>query len=40
MALLKGMGFSETKGIGKSKNNQLNDIYVLKARPRGQGLGA
>jgi hypothetical protein len=34
------MGFDEKKGIGKNKYNQLNDIFVLKPRPRGQGLGA
>jgi hypothetical protein len=40
MSLLKGMGFDESKGIGKRKSNQLADIFVLKPRPKGLGLGA
>lgn len=40
MSLLRGMGFTQAKGIGKQKDNQLADIYVLKPRPKGLGLGA
>lgn len=40
MSLLRGMGFDESKGIGKRKANQLSDIFVLKPRPKGLGLGA
>lgn len=40
MALLRGMGFDESRGIGKSKSNQLADIFILKPRPKGLGLGA
>lgn len=40
MSLLKGMGFDESRGIGKRKSNQLADIFVLKPRPKGLGLGA
>ena len=33
------MGFSENKGIGK-RNNKPTEILILKARPKGLGLGA
>lgn len=34
------MGFTKDKGIGKNQKNALNDVLVLKPRPKGQGLGA
>jgi hypothetical protein len=34
------MGFSKEKGIGKNKDNALEQVLVLKPRPKGQGLGA
>jgi len=40
MSLLQSMGFTEEKGIGKNKKNALEDLLILKSRPRGLGLGA
>jgi hypothetical protein len=40
LSLLEGMGFSQDKGIGKNKKNALDQVLILKARPKGQGLGA
>lgn len=40
MSLMKQMGFSEERGIGKNKQNALPQILVLKPRPKGLGLGA
>lgn len=34
------MGFTKDKGIGKNKKNALEEVLVLKPRPKGQGLGA
>jgi hypothetical protein len=40
MSLLEKMGFSEERGIGRRKENQLSDIFVIKPNPKGRGLGA
>ena len=34
------MGFTKEKGIGRNKQNALDDLLILKPRPRGLGLGA
>jgi hypothetical protein len=41
MNMMKMMGFSEERGIGgKNHKNALQEIVVLKPRPKGLGLGA
>lgn len=38
--MMKMMGFTEDKGMGKNQKNALSEIVVLKPRPKGLGLGA
>jgi G patch domain/KOW motif-containing protein len=39
LAMLTAMGFTKERGIGQRKSG-LTEPLVLKARPRGLGLGA
>lgn len=40
ISMLQSMGFTPERGIGHNKKNALNDLLILKPRPRGLGLGA
>ena len=40
LSLLQSMGYTADRGIGRNQKNALSEPLVLKARPRGLGLGA